>query len=99
MRASRRLLAGTRRGPHAGACHGAGRRDRFRKPWCPGSSPGLAIARNVARLGRFVELEAVPATAGGLEAERLKVEELPRVLGIDDDRPLVARGYADQLGV
>jgi adenylate cyclase, class 2 len=52
----------------------------------------------VARLGRFVELEAVAATSGGLEAEREKVQELRRSLGIDDDRLLVARGYAELLG-
>ena len=52
----------------------------------------------VARLGRFVELEAVAATSGGLEAEREKVVELRGRLGIDDDRLLVARGYAELLG-
>jgi adenylate cyclase, class 2 len=52
----------------------------------------------VAELGRFVELEAVAATSGGLEAEREKVEELRGRLGIDDDRLLVARGYAELLG-
>ena len=52
----------------------------------------------VAELGRFVELEAVAATSGGLEAEREKVEQLRGRLGIDDDRLLVARGYAELLG-
>jgi hypothetical protein len=37
-------------------------------------------------------------TAGGLAAERLKVEELRRALGTDDDRLLVASGYAGVLG-
>ena len=53
---------------------------------------------DVAELGRFVELEAVAATSGGLEAEREKVEQLRRSLGIGDDRLLVARGYAELLG-
>ncbi|CAA9514156.1 MAG: Adenylate cyclase [uncultured Solirubrobacteraceae bacterium] len=52
----------------------------------------------VARLGRFVELEAVAATSGGLEAEREKVQELRGRLGIEDDRLLIARGYAELLG-
>jgi predicted adenylyl cyclase CyaB len=52
---------------------------------------------DVARLGRFVELEAVAATAGGLEAERAKVDELRRALRIDDDALLIARGYAELL--
>ena len=52
----------------------------------------------VEKLGRFVELEAVAASSGGLEAERLKVERLRRTLGIHDDRLLVARGYAELLG-
>lgn len=52
----------------------------------------------VERLGRFVELEAVASTSGGLEAERQKVEELRVALGIGDDRLLVARGYAELLG-
>ena len=50
----------------------------------------------VSRLGTFVELEAVPG-AGGLEAEKLRVQELRRALDIADER-LVARGYADLLG-
>jgi predicted adenylyl cyclase CyaB len=49
----------------------------------------------VARLGRFVELEAVAATSGGLEAEKAKVDELREKLGIADDGLLIARGYAD----
>ncbi len=52
----------------------------------------------VRDLGRFVELEAVAATSGGLEAEREKVDALRRSLEIDDDRLLVARGYAELLG-
>ena len=52
----------------------------------------------VERLGRFVELEAVAASSGGLDAERAKVAALRRSLGIDDDRLLVARGYAELLG-
>ena len=52
----------------------------------------------VAGLGRFVELEAVAASSGGLEAEREKVDELRRALGIADDRLLVPRGYAELLG-
>ena len=52
----------------------------------------------VARLGAFVEFEAVAQTVGGLEAEQVKVDELRRALGLDDDRLLVARGYAELLG-
>ncbi len=52
---------------------------------------------DVEGLGAFVELEAVAATAGGLEAEREKVDELRARLGIDDDRLLVATGYAELL--
>jgi adenylate cyclase, class 2 len=52
----------------------------------------------VARLGAFVEFEAVAQTVGGLEAEQVKVEELRSALGLDDDRLLVARGYAELLG-
>jgi adenylate cyclase class IV len=50
----------------------------------------------VAGLGAFVELEAIAAGVGGLEAERAKVEELLRALGVPEDR-LVAPGYADLL--
>lgn len=50
----------------------------------------------VARLGDFVELEAVAASIGGLEAERDKVEALRTALGIADAH-LVPRGYADLL--
>jgi adenylate cyclase class 2 len=53
---------------------------------------------DVAGLGRFVELEAVAATSGGLEAEKVKVDELRRALRVDDDRLLIARGYAELLG-
>jgi len=52
----------------------------------------------VTGLGRFVELEAVAASSGGLDAEREKVDELRRALGIADDRLLVPRGYAELLG-
>ncbi|HWI08341.1 MAG TPA: class IV adenylate cyclase [Solirubrobacteraceae bacterium] len=48
----------------------------------------------VTGLGHFVELEAVAASPGGLEAERDRVEQLCAALGIARDR-LVARGYAD----
>jgi len=48
----------------------------------------------VTGLGHFVELEAVAASPGGLEAERDRVEQLCATLGIARDR-LVARGYAD----
>ena len=51
----------------------------------------------VERLGAFVEFEAVARTTGGLAAEEAKVVELRRALGLDDDRLLVARGYADLL--
>ena len=44
----------------------------------------------------FVELEAIAASPGGLEAERDRVEELRTVLGIADEQ-LVAHGYADLL--
>lgn len=50
----------------------------------------------VDRLGDFVELEAVAASPGGLEAERDKVEQLRVALGIAD-ADLVSRGYADLL--
>ena len=50
----------------------------------------------VAGLGDFVEHEAVEATAGGLEAERDRLEELRAGLGLED-RLIVARGYADLL--
>jgi adenylate cyclase class IV len=52
----------------------------------------------VARLGHFVEFEAVARSIGGLEAEQVKVTELREALGLADDRLLVARGYADLLG-
>ena len=48
----------------------------------------------VTGLGHFVELEAVAASPGGLEAERDRVERLCAALGIARDR-LVAGGYAD----
>ena len=51
----------------------------------------------VARLGYFVELEAVATSPGGLEVERERVEQLRTTLGISDEH-LVARGYADLLG-
>jgi predicted adenylyl cyclase CyaB len=50
----------------------------------------------VAGLGHFVELEAVAAGVGGLEAERAKVDELLAALGVDAAQ-LVASGYADLL--
>ncbi len=50
----------------------------------------------VARLGAFVELEAV-AGGGGITVLVPRVDALRAVLGITDDR-LVARGYADLLG-
>jgi adenylate cyclase class IV len=49
----------------------------------------------VARLGTYLELEAV-AGPGGIPAEAAKVDELRAALGITDDR-LVATGYADLL--
>ena len=52
----------------------------------------------VARLGAFVEFEAVAASIGGLEAEQAKVEELRRALGLGDDGLLIARGYAELPG-
>jgi adenylate cyclase, class 2 len=52
----------------------------------------------VARLGAFVEFEAVAQTIGGLEAEQEKVTELREALGLADDGLLVARGYAELLG-
>jgi adenylate cyclase class IV len=48
----------------------------------------------VRGLGPFVELEAVAASSGGLEAERVTLEDLRRALGLEH-APLVARGYAD----
>lgn len=50
----------------------------------------------VAGLGDFVELEAVAASPGGLEAEAAVVEDLRQALGLGDEL-LVARGYADLL--
>jgi adenylate cyclase class IV len=50
----------------------------------------------VARLGDFVELEALVTGPGGPAAEQPKVAELRSALGIDDER-LVARSYADLL--
>ena len=50
----------------------------------------------VAGLGHFVELEAVAAGVGGLDAERAKVDELLGALGVHDGQ-LVATGYADLL--
>jgi len=47
----------------------------------------------VIGLGDFVEVEAVAASAGGLEVERERVEGLCRALGIADER-LVRHGYA-----
>jgi predicted adenylyl cyclase CyaB len=52
----------------------------------------------VARLGAFVEFEAVAASIGGLEAEQAKVDRLREALGLADDGLLVARGYAELLG-
>jgi len=49
-------------------------------------------------LRRNLELEAVGASAGGLEDGREKVTELRRALGLEDDALLVARGYAELLG-
>ena len=49
---------------------------------------------DVAGLGSFVELEAVAASPGGLQAELGRVEELRAALGLRDEL-LVARGYAD----
>ena len=50
----------------------------------------------VGGLGDFVELEALAATPGGLEAEKLKVDELRAQLALED-RLLVPRSYADLL--
>ena len=50
----------------------------------------------VAGLGDFVELEAVAASAGGLQAEQGTVERLRQALDLRDDL-LVGRGYADLL--
>jgi adenylate cyclase class 2 len=50
----------------------------------------------VARLGEFVELEAVAASAGGLQTEQETVARLREALGLRDEL-LVARGYADLL--
>ena len=52
----------------------------------------------VAKLGAFVEFEAVAASIGGLEAEQVKVDRLREALGLTDDGLLVARGYAELLG-
>ena len=50
----------------------------------------------VARLGTFVELEAVSDAPGGLPLEEAKLAEIRAALSITDDL-LVARGYADLL--
>ena len=50
----------------------------------------------VARLGTFIELEAM-AGAGGITVQVPRVDALCAALGITDDR-LVAPGYADLLG-
>ncbi len=50
----------------------------------------------VAGLGEFVELEALAATPGGLEAEKVKVDELRARLALEDAL-LVPRSYADLL--
>jgi adenylate cyclase, class 2 len=50
----------------------------------------------VSGLGDFVELEAVAASVGGLEAEQARLGQLREALGIDD-RLLVPLGYADLL--
>ena len=50
----------------------------------------------VARLGTFVELEAI-AGPGGIPAAVPKVDALRAALGITDER-LVAEGYAELLG-
>jgi hypothetical protein len=52
----------------------------------------------VSGSGRFVELEAVAATAVGLEAGRLKVEQLRRALGSTRTACSSRRGYAARLG-
>jgi adenylate cyclase class IV len=50
----------------------------------------------VARLGDFVELEAVSDRVGGLYEEEARIAELRKALEIADEA-LVARGYADLL--
>jgi adenylate cyclase class 2 len=51
----------------------------------------------VARLGAFVELEAL-AEAGRLDAQEARIAELREALSISDDA-LVARSYGDLLGL